>query len=82
MTWAFSTYLLMKGFKNLFKQYNIDITMFDAIVTGFIIALIVAIGLMIHLKRKSFILKNSKKAINHLFNVPLVFAVALLSFAH
>lgn len=82
MTWAFSTYLLMKGFKNLFKQYDIYITMFDAIITGFIFALIVAIGLMIHLKSKNFILKNSKKAINHLFNVPLVFAVALLSFAH
>jgi len=23
MTWAFSSYLLMKGFKNLFKQYDI-----------------------------------------------------------
>jgi PiT family inorganic phosphate transporter len=82
MTWAFSTYLLMKGFKNLFQQYDIHITIFDAIITGFIFALIVAIGLMIHLKGKNFILKNSKHAINHLFNIPLVFAVALLSFAH
>jgi PiT family inorganic phosphate transporter len=37
---------------------------------------------MIHLKDKDYILKNSKKSINHLFNIPLIFAVALLSFAH
>lgn len=82
MTWAFSTYLLMKGFKNLFKKYDIHIDVLDAMVIGCILALIVTISLLIHLKNKNFILKNSKKAINHLFNVPLIFAVALLSFAH
>jgi PiT family inorganic phosphate transporter len=33
-------------------------------------------------RRKSAIFKNSKKFINKLFNIPLIFAVGLLSFAH
>ena len=82
MTWAFSSYLLMKGFKNLFTQYDIHIDLTMALIIGFILALIVTISTMIHLKWKNYILKNSKKAINHLFNIPLIFAVALLSFAH
>jgi len=34
------------------------------------------------LRRESAFLKNSKKFVNKLFNIPLIFAVALLSFAH
>ena len=82
MTWAFSSYLLMKGFRNLFKQYDIVIELIDALMIWFILALIVTVVSMIHLKGKNFILKNSKKSINHLFNIPLIFAIALLSFAH
>lgn len=82
MTWAFSSYILMKGFKNIFEKYGIIIELGNAILIGFIWALIVTVWTMIHLKWKNFILKNSKKSINHLFNIPLIFAVALLSFAH
>ena len=78
MTWAFCAYLIMKWLKNILPE----ISLLWAIGIGFVIALIVTIAMLIHLKSKNFILKNSKKAINHLFNVPLVFAVALLSFAH
>jgi len=38
--------------------------------------------LSLYLKRKKTFFKNSKKSINKLFNIPLIFAVALLSFAH
>ena len=33
-------------------------------------------------KKQSAYFKNSKGFINRLFNIPLIFAVALLSFAH
>ena len=82
MTWAFSSYLLMKGFKNLFQQYDIHIDLTMALIIWFILALLVTVSTMIHLKGKNYILKNSKKSINNLFNIPLIFAVALLSFAH
>ncbi len=82
MTWAFSSYLLMKWLTNLFDQYAIEIHLWDALIVWFFFALIVTIITMIHLKGKNYILKNSKKSINHLFNIPLIFAVALLSFAH
>ena len=35
-----------------------------------------------YLESHSALLKNSKSFINKLFNLPLIFAVALLSFAH
>jgi PiT family inorganic phosphate transporter len=35
-----------------------------------------------HYRSKSAFFKNSKRFINKLFNIPLIFAVALLSFAH
>jgi PiT family inorganic phosphate transporter len=34
------------------------------------------------LKKHTDLFKNSKKSINRLFNLPLVFSAALLSFAH
>jgi hypothetical protein len=50
MTWAFSSYLLMKGFKNLFKQYDIFIDLKMALIIGFLLALVVTVSTMIHLK--------------------------------
>ncbi|MDP2396389.1 MAG: hypothetical protein Q8S84_06960 [bacterium] len=38
--------------------------------------------LRIYYKKRSAFFKNSKDFINELFNIPLIFAVALLSFAH
>ncbi|MDD3646723.1 MAG: inorganic phosphate transporter [Candidatus Gracilibacteria bacterium] len=77
MAWAFATYLALKGLKKV-----IHITPELAIFGGYVIAVIVFIGLRLYLSSKRTILKNSKKFINKLFNVPLIFAVALLSFAH
>jgi len=37
---------------------------------------------VIYKKHKKSFFKDDKKFINTLFNIPLIFAVALLSFAH
>lgn len=77
MGWAFSTYLILKGLKKLWK---VDI--FTAAGVGFLIA----VG--IYLLVKPLIFKhsegkdNNKATINMLFTIPLICAAALLSFAH
>lgn len=77
MVWAFVTYLILKG---LNKIWQIDIL--SATVIGFVFAL------AIYFIVKQIILHTSKKMgqdrerINKLFTIPLVFAAALLSFAH
>jgi len=81
MTWVFTTYLLLKWFKNILNNVEF-ITPTFAIFTWLIIATIIYVILSFYLRRKSSFFKNSKKAINRLFNIPLIFAVALLSFAH
>lgn len=77
MAWSFSSYLIMKGLKKIFEVNflsAISIGLFIAIVTYFII--------------KPFIVKaadkleNDKDSINALFTAPLIFAAAMLSFAH
>lgn len=77
MAWAFSTYLALKWLKQI-----IHISTELALFGWYVIAVIVFIWLRLHLSSKNTILKNSKNFINKLFNVPLIFAVALLSFAH
>ncbi|MEJ2454012.1 MAG: inorganic phosphate transporter [Candidatus Thiodiazotropha sp.] len=77
MAWAFGTYLVLKGFKHLWK-------------VGMPVALMIglAIGLGVMILSKPLIngmasrLENSKRSVNSLFTVPLIFAAALLSFAH
>jgi inorganic phosphate transporter, PiT family len=77
MAWAFAAYLLLKGVTQLVK-------------VGFVMAL--AIGALVGLatwlwtrgwvQRRSGELSNDKDGVNSLFMVPLMFAAALLSFAH
>lgn len=84
MGWVFTTYLLLKWLKNLLKSYDINIiTPEVAIFLWYLVWVLVYIILGAYLRREnSFFFKNSKKAVNKLFNIPLIFAVALLSFAH
>ncbi|MDD3145406.1 MAG: inorganic phosphate transporter [Candidatus Gracilibacteria bacterium] len=86
MMMIFSIYLLLKGLKpilssNEFLHSVINPT--SAVFMGFIIGVASYMVLVVKYKKhkKSF-LKNDKEFINHLFNIPLIFAVALLSFAH
>lgn len=77
MAWAFSTYLIMKGLKNLWKA-----SFMEALLIG------LAFGVFIYLLVKPMIirqaqsLQNGKTGVNSLFTIPLIFAAALLSFAH
>ncbi len=77
MVWAFSTYLILKGLKKLWK--------FD-IISATLMGLAVAVAIFFLVKpliaRASAKLANDRDSINKLFVVPLIFAAALLSFAH
>jgi len=77
MAWAFSTYLALKGLKKIWK---LDFQ------TAGLVGLAVAIAVMVISKplinRASNHLENNREGVNSLFTVPLIFAAALLSFAH
>lgn len=77
MTWAFSTYLIMKGLKKIWK---VEFT--SAIVIGLVISIAVYYFVRPIIIRAADRLKNNKQEINQLFTLPLIVAAALLSFAH
>ena len=77
MAWAFSTYLCLKGLKKLWKM---DI--YTAAGIGAVIAIVVYLLVRRILNSRTSELKSSKKAINRMFTIPLIFSAALLSFAH
>ncbi len=77
MSGAFSSYLILKGLK---KIIHIEPTI--AFVIWWLFALLTYIVVKQLLVKFSWLFKNSKKSINKLFNLPLVFSAALLSFAH
>lgn len=77
MSGAFTTYLLLKGLKKI-----IHVDAFVAIAMGVLAFALTFFFLKKFLIKHSTIFKNSKKSINRLFNLPLVFSAALLSFAH
>lgn len=77
MAWAFSTYLILKGLKKVWKTDFIT-----AATVGFIIATIIYFTVKPMIARQAQRLANSKESVNSLFTIPLIFAAALLSFAH
>ena len=77
MTWAFSTYLILKGFKRLVK-----LEFFTAAGIALVLAVIVYILVKPLIAKAADKLENSRVGVNTLFTVPLIFAAALLSFAH
>ncbi|PAF51654.1 inorganic phosphate transporter [Helicobacter sp. 13S00477-4] len=77
MTWSFSMYLLLKGLK---KIYAIDFT--SALSISFMFALVIYFITKPIVSKKADSLENTKEGINTLFTIPLIFAAALLSFAH
>ncbi|MCD5375028.1 inorganic phosphate transporter [Candidatus Gracilibacteria bacterium] len=74
---AFSGYLLLKGLKKV-----VPVTELQAALFGLGVAILTYIVVRKILKKHTDLFKNSKKSINRLFNLPLVFSAALLSFAH
>ena len=77
MAWSFSTYLLLKGLKKIWK-----LDFFSAAGIGVVIALLIFIIVKPLIKRAAKKLPSSKDSVNQLFTIPLIFAAALLSFAH
>ena len=90
MTWAFTTYLTLKGLKKIWPNI-VDLLPFlpdekkpsfmVAAIFGVILAVIIFVLVSKSVAKKNN-LKNNKNSINALFTVPLIFAAALLSFAH
>jgi PiT family inorganic phosphate transporter len=91
MAWAFVTYLTLKGLKKIWPHI-VDIIIFlpqtqkpsfmVAAIFGLIVALIVYLIVKRTVSSRSHKLKNTRAGVNILFTVPLIFAAALLSFAH
>ena len=96
MALAFVTYLTLKGLKkiwpniieliNILPLISLEVTkkpsLFTALVFGFIAAFFTYIIVRRNLSKNASSLKNNKKSVNTLFTIPLIFAAALLSFAH
>ena len=90
MTWAFATYLTLKGLKKVWPDI-VDILAFlpDEKKPSFTIAaifgLILGVIVFYFVKKALSVkegLKNDRASINSMFTIPLIFAAALLSFAH
>jgi len=91
MSWAFVTYLTLKGLKKVWPSI-VDILIFlpdtkkptflVAAIFGLIVAAIVYVVVKAVIAKKASGMENSRAGINILFTVPLIFAAALLSFAH
>jgi len=86
MSVIFAIYILLKWLKPLIKSNEFLhglITPASATFTWIVIWILVYVWLIIHYKRqKDSFFKDKNKFVNKLFNWPLIFAVALLSFAH
>lgn len=77
MGWAFGTYLILKGLKKLVK-----VEFSTALILGLAIGLLVLLISKVTVRRATQKMGNTKQELDKLFVVPLIFAAALLSFAH
>ncbi|NNJ91073.1 MAG: inorganic phosphate transporter [Gammaproteobacteria bacterium] len=77
MAWAFATYLVLKGLKKIWK---VDFP--TALVIGAAVAAVIYVIVSPLIRRAANRLSNDKISVNRLFSTPLIFAAALLSFAH
>ncbi len=77
MAWAFATYLMLKGLNRLFP-----VGFWTAVLIGLGVAVAVLFLVRGAVVRRAGLLENGKAGLNRLFHVPLIFAAALLSFAH
>ena len=96
MAYAFATYLTLKGLKKIWPSiletvnsitpFTVEVvkkpTLFVALSIGFVIAVATYLIVKPLVKKASSSLENTTKDANSLFTIPLIFAAALLSFAH
>lgn len=77
MAWAFGTYLMVKGVKKIIK-----VDFLEASLVGLVAAVIAFFVVRSLASRRAATMENSASGVNALFTWPLIFAAALLSFAH
>ena len=96
MAFAFATYLTLKGLKKIWPSimdtanailpFALEVTKKPTLMQGLTIGLIVAVITYLVVKprvaKASLKLENTVKDANSLFTIPLIFAAAMLSFAH
>jgi len=96
MAWAFITYLTLKGLKkvwphivsfvNDFMFFTLPVTKKPSFLTaallGLVVALLVYLFVRKRVQKSALTMANDKTSVNVLFTIPLIFAAALLSFAH
>ena len=96
MAYAFATYLTLKGLKkiwpsiietvNAITPFTLEVvkkpTLFVALSIGLVTAIIVYLVVKPLVAKASSSLENTAQDANSLFTIPLIFAAALLSFAH
>jgi len=91
MSAAFITYITLKGLKHVWKDVTDVIsflphtkkpTMGIALIFGLIGGIVTFLIVKPRVSSKVTNLTNSRKDLNTLFTIPLIFAAALLSFAH
>ncbi|SOB77690.1 inorganic phosphate transporter, PiT family [Marinobacter sp. LV10R510-11A] len=77
MAWAFGTYLMIKGVKKI-----VQVDFLEASLVGLVAAVIAFFIVRTLVARRAATMENSVGGVNALFAWPLIFAAALLSFAH
>ncbi len=77
MAWTFGTYLILKGLNKVWK-----VSFSGAVFYGFLISIPAFLIARRAASGTSGLVANTKQSVNRLFTVPLIFAAALLSFAH
>ncbi len=91
MSWAFVTYLTLKGLKKVWPHIVEILTFLPdskkptfavAATLGVIVAIIIYFIVRISVAKAAPKMENSLAGVNSLFTIPLIFAAALLSFAH
>lgn len=96
MSLAFVTYLILKGVKhiwadilelvNILPFVSIEITDKPSFATALTVGIVISIFVYMFVKKRVnaniTTLENSRVSVNTLFTIPLIFAAALLSFAH
>ncbi len=74
---CFATYLALKGLDKIYK-----VSFGNAVMLGVVIGVVLTLLMRPVIRRQSAGLDNRKKSLKVLFNIPLIFSAALLSFAH
>lgn len=77
MAWVFTTYLIVEGFRRL-RMFSLE----GAILMGFAAASITYFVVRARVADRGRLIPNTRQGVNRLFPIPLMFAAAVMSFAH